>query len=58
MKKLKLSQKFLISIGGLLLLGFLLSNLISIMTNLKSSEKKLLEKIDEGANRYSLVATK
>jgi methyl-accepting chemotaxis protein len=58
MKRLKLSQKFLISIGALLLTGFLVINIISVITSFKSNDKKLMEKIDEGANRYSLVATK
>ena len=58
MGKMKLSQKFLVSIGMLLFIGFLANNIISIVTNAKSNEKKLMEKIDEGANRYSLVATK
>ena len=56
--KQKISQKLIIPIGGVIFFGILISSIFASYNVIQQSKKAALEKINEGANRYALMAQK
>lgn len=58
MKKNKIALKFMVTVGIVIFIGIAINSLIATYKAVEESKRAIREKIEEGSNRYALVAKK